>query len=388
MNLKKALILSAMVTAGTSVFAQSSNLKKAASNIQKYEELRSTGSAQLGTSFLQTAKEAIDAASVHEKTKDLAETWTYYSLVYASMAVDEKSEEKAKKAAEGIAKAKELDTDKKNASNISVAEQNLYSFNFNHGVGFWDKKEFKAAYDAFNQALSYMPGDTTLTYYAGLAAIQNNDYQNGIDKYKQLLDKKDYSQHKAVMVDLPKLYLSLKDTTSALEYAALAAKAYPNENDAVVQNIELNLIVGNEAKIISEIENQLSKDGNNKNLYYYLGIAQSANNNADKAYEAYSKAIAIDPNYNDANLNAGVVLMNSIREQLQKVNEDKTLSNNQYTEKVNQLKEKIKPAEAHFLKVIENDPKNESALKGLKGLYDFLQLEEKGKAVQEKIDAL
>lgn len=388
MDLKKAIILSAMVTVGTTVFAQSSNLKKAASNIQKYEELRSTGSAQLGASFLQTAKEAIDAASVHEKTKDLAETWTYYSLVYASMAVDEKSEEKATKAAEGIAKAKELDKDQKNKANISVAEQNLYSFNFNHGVGFWDKKEYKAAYDAFNQALTYMPGDTTLTYYAGLAAIQNNDYQNGIDKYKQLISKKDYSQHKAVLVDLPKLYLSLKDTTSALEYAALAAKEYPNENDAVVQNIELNLIVGNESKIISEIENQISKDSNNKNLYYYLGIAQSANNNADKAYEAYSKAIAIDPNYNDANLNAGVVLMNSIREQLQKVNEDKTLSNNQYTTKVGELKEKIKPAEAHFLKVLENDPKNESALKGLKGLYDFLQLEEKGKAIQEKIDAL
>lgn len=388
MDLKKAIILSAMVTAGTTVFAQSSNLKKAASNIQKYEELRSTGSAQLGTSFLTTAKEAIDAASVHEKTKDLAETWTYYSLVYASLAVDEKSEENATKAAEGIAKAKELDKDNKNASNISVAEQNLYSFNFNQGVGFWDKKEYKEAYNAFNQALNYMPGDTTLTYYAGLAAIQNNDYQNGIDKYKQLIDKRDYSQHKAVVVDLPKLYLSLKDTTSALEYAALAAKEYPNENDAVVQNIELNLIVGNEAKIISEIENQISKDGNNKNLYYYLGIAQSANNNTDKAYEAYKKAIEIDPNYNDANLNAGVVLMNGIREELQKVNEDKTLSNNQYTAKVNELKEKIKPAEAHFLKVIENDPKNDSALKGLKGLYDFLQLEEKGKEIQEKIDAL
>lgn len=388
MDLKKTIILSALVAAGTGVFAQSSNLKKAASNIQKYEELRSSGSAQLGTSFLQTAKEAIDAAVVHEKTKDLAETWTYYSLVYASLAVDQKSEEHATKAAEGIIKAKQLDTDKKNASNINVAEQNLYSFNFNHGVGFWDKKEYKQAYDAFSKALNYMPGDTTLTYYAGLAAIQNNDYQNGIEKYKQLLDKKTYSQHKAVLVDLPKLYLSLKDTTSALEYAALAAKEYPAEKDAVIQNIELNLIVGNEAKIITEIENQIAKDGKNKNLYYYLGIAQSANNNADKAYEAYKKAIEIDPNYNDANLNAGVVLMNAIREQLQKVNDDKTLSNSQYTAKVAELKEKIKPAEAHFLKVIETDPKNESALKGLKGLYDFLQLEDKGKAIQEKLDAL
>lgn len=390
MSLKKTIILSVLIASGasTSVFAQNSNVKKAASNIQEYEKFRGAGTPQLGEKFLNTAKEAIDLAVVHEKTKDNADTWTYYSLIYANLATDKKDSETAKKAGEGIIKAKELDKDAKNKDNIGIAEQTLYAFNFNQGVGFWEKSDFPSAYKAFDQALVYSPGDTTLTYYSALAAVQSSDYTNGIARYKQLIDKKDFSQHKTVMVDLPKLYLSLKDTTSALEYSALAAKEYPNDNNAVTQNIELNLIVGNESKIITDIENQITRDSGNKTLYYYLGLALNASGKPKESYEAYKKAIAIDPNYSDANLNAAVVLINSTRDDIQALNDDKTLSNTQYTTKLNELKDKIKPAEGYFLSVLTNEPNNEMALKGVKSLYDFLQLEEKSKAIQARIDAL
>lgn len=388
MNFKKAIILSAILAAGTTAFAQSSNVKKAATNIQEYEKFRSAGTPQLGVKFLTTAKDAIDLAVVHEKTKDNADTWTYYSLIYSNLATDEKSEESAQKAVEGIIKAKELDKEGKNKENIGVAEQTLYAYNFNQGVGFWEKSDFTNAYTSFDKALVYAPGDTTLTYYAALAAIQSNDYPKGIEKYKQLVDKKDFSQHKTVLIDLPKLYLNLQDTTSALEYAALAAKAYPDDNAAATQNIELNLIVGNESKIITDIENQIVRDSGNKTLYYYLGLAQSASGKNKEAYESYKKAIAIDPNYSDANLNAAVVLINATRDDIQALNDNKTLTNSEYAAKVNALKEHIKPAEAYFVTVITNEPTNATALRGLKSLYDFLQLEEKSQEVQAKIDAL
>lgn len=389
MNVTKTIALSlALLGAANSVDAQTGNVKKAATNIAKFEELRGAGSEALGKANLATAKEAIDAAIVHEKTKDLAETWTYYSLIYANLANIDKNEEQAKLALEAIEKAKGLDTDKKHATNIDVAGQLMGKFQFNKGVEAWEKQDFVTAYSAFDQALTFVPGDTTLTYYAGLAAIQNKDYAKGIEKYKLLLDKKDFSSHKLVLVDLPKLYLSQGDTTSAIEYAAKAAAAYPDANDAVIQNIELNLIAGNEAKIISDIEAQIVKTPTNKNLLYYLGIAYSASGNNEKALESYKKAIEIDPNYGDANLNAGVILMNSVRDELQAINEDKTLNNTTYAAKVAALKEKIKPAEAYFTKALEVDAKSESALKGLKGLYDFYQDEEKAKAIQAKMDAL
>lgn len=387
MNVKKAIVFSLLVAAGTTTFAQTSNLRKAKTALQKYEELKGAGSSELGKSNLESAKEAIDQAIVHEKTKDDAETWTIYALVNANLATLNNTPESATAATEGIKKATELDKEGKNAENIKVAGQTLGQFSFNQGVAAWDKQDFKTAYAAFDSALGYLPGDTTLTYYSGLAAIQNQDYPNAIEKYKQLIPAKDFSSHKAVMVDLPKLYLSAQDTASAIEYASQAAQAYPNDNDAAVQNIELNLIAGNEAKVITDIESQITKDANNKSLYYYLGIAQSAANNNDKAIEAYKKAVSIDPNYSDANRNAAATIINGVREQLNALNDDKTLSNTDYNTKVNVLKESIKEALPYLEKVVELNPTDSDALRSLKGYYDFQQDEAKAAEVQAKIDA-
>ncbi|MCY4781369.1 tetratricopeptide repeat protein [Sphingobacterium sp. UT-1RO-CII-1] len=388
MNFKQAILFSLFIAAGASSYGQTSNLRKAKSSLQKFEELKGAGSAALGKNNLESAKEAIDLAIEHDKTKNDAETWTIYALVNANIATLDNTAEAAANASEGIEKAKKLDKDNKHAENLQVAEQVLGQFSFNEGVAAWEKQDFVSAYTSFDKALTYLPGDTTLTYYAGLAAIQNQDYKNAIDKYKELIPVKEFSGHKSVLVDLPKLYLSSKDTTSALTYAGTAAEAYPQDNDAVIQNIELNLIAGNESQVISQIEKQIAADGNNKTLYYYLGIAQSASNNTDKAIEAYKKAVSIDPNYSDANRNAAATIINQVRDNLAVLNDDKSLSNDDYQAKVNLLKEDIKDALPYLEKVVELNPTDQEALRSLKGYYDFQQDEAKSTELQSRIDAL
>ena len=388
MNIKKGIIFAAIFVSAGSLFAQTSNIKKAQTNFQKYYEFKQTGTAKLGESFLNTAKEAIDAAVVHDKTKDNAEAWTYYSLIYGNLGVDNSNADDIAKAQEAISKAKQLDTDKKQEENIKNSEYNLYAFNFNQGVAAWEKQDFPGAYNAFNSALKYMPGDTTLTYYAGIAAIQNNDLKNGLEKYLALAERKDYSEHKKIVKDIPNLYLTLADTTNALKYAEMASKMYPEDSEIVNQHINYNIALGNTSGIMNDLKAQIAKEPTNKTLYFYLGIAESSLGNNDNAYQAYKKALEIDPNYLDANINAGVSLINGIKDELQGINNDKTLSNAQYNAKVEALKEKVKPAEQYFSKVVEAEPNNESGLRGLKSVYDFLQNEEKAKEVQARIEAL
>lgn len=388
MNIKKGIIFAAIFVSAGTLFAQTSNIKKAQTNFQKYYEFKQTGTAKLGESFLNTAKEAIDAAVVHDKTKDNAEAWTYYSLIYGNLGVDNSNADDIAKAQEAISKAKQLDTDKKQEENIKNSEYNLYAFNFNQGVAAWEKQDFPGAYNAFNSALTYMPGDTTLTYYAGIAAIQNNDLKNGLEKYLALAERKDYSEHKKIVKDIPNLYLTLADTTNALKYAEMASKMYPEDSEIVNQHINYNIALGNTSGIMNDLKAQIAKEPTNKTLYFYLGIAESSLGNNDNAYQAYKKALEIDPNYLDANINAGVSLINGIKDELQGINNDKTLSNAQYNAKVEALKEKVKPAEQYFSKVVEAEPNNESGLRGLKSVYDFLQNEEKAKEVQARIEAL
>ncbi|KAF5271780.1 hypothetical protein FQR65_LT17587 [Abscondita terminalis] len=107
------------------------------------------------------------------------------------------SDEDAQKAEEGVKKATELDTDKKNADNIRLAIQILGQYHFNMGVAAWNKQDYQTAYKAFDKGLVYTPSDTTCTYYAGLAAIQNKDYKSAIDKYKLAYPEKNFSNHKS-----------------------------------------------------------------------------------------------------------------------------------------------------------------------------------------------
>ena len=390
MNFKKSILFVGLLfaTGSTALFAQSGNVKKAKAAIVKFEGFKAAGTAALGKASLTEAQTAIDAAVVHEKTKNDPEAWTYYSLVYANLASIDTSDAIAAKADEGIQKAKELDTEKKHAENISVAQQTLGQFKFNQGVGSWDKQDYKTAYNQFTTALKYLPGDTTLTFYSGLAAVQNKDYDNAIAKYKELVPKKDYSSHRTVMLDLPKLYLSKGDTANALVSAGEAVVAYPGDNDAVVQNIELNLITGNEGKIVKDIETQLAKEPTNKSLHYYLGLAYGAANQPDKALESYKKALAIDPNYKEANTNSAVVIMNSGRDELIKLNEDKNLPVAEYNKKVAELKTKIAQALPFLLKSVELEPKNVDALRNLKNYYDFIEDQAKSDELKAKIEAL
>src|SRR5690606_24069764 len=178
MILRKTILLSLIVAACTTASAQISNLTKAKTSLQKFEEINSTGTAELGKGMLNEAKEAIEKAVVHEKTKDNAEAWTIHALVNANVASLENSAEAATTAKEAIEKAKALDTDGKNAENLTIAGQLLGQFNFNQGVAAWEKQDFKSAYGAFEQALTFLPGATTLMYYCGLVARQRSRYKS------------------------------------------------------------------------------------------------------------------------------------------------------------------------------------------------------------------
>ncbi|MBP3944143.1 tetratricopeptide repeat protein [Sphingobacteriaceae bacterium WQ 2009] len=388
MNLKHALVMSAFLIAGSTAFAQTGNLKKAKTNIAKFEELKGAGSLELALPSLKSAQEAINAAVVHEKTKELAETWTYASLVNANLASIEKSAAYAQTAKEAIEKAKALDTDKVNAANINVAEQLLGQYNFNLGVGFWEGQDFPSAYKAFDAALNYLPGDSTLTYYSGLAALQSKDYANAIKKYNELVPVKEFSSHKSIVVDLPKLYMSIQDTAAAIAAAEAATVAYPSDNDAAVQFIEYNLITGNEQKVIDKITSQMAKDPSNKALPYYLGIAYNTTKDFDKAGAAFQKAVDLDPSYFEANTNLAISIMSNVRETLNKANNDRSLKAADYNAIVAKSKEDIKRALPYLEKAVSLQPTNVDALTNLKNYYDFMQNEAKSNELKAKIESL
>src|SRR5690606_5004932 len=236
----------------SAAFSQNSNLRKAKASYDKFNEVKSIGSAELGAADLATAKEALEKAIEHDKTKDLAETWTYYALVNADLALldsTDTGEQYIQKAAEAREKAVSLDEENENEQNLNILTSILAQYELNKGVKAWDSQDFESADNACDQGLNYLRQDTALLYYSGLAAINSQDYEKALSKYVELVPIDSFSNNKQIILDVSRLYLMQGDTTNAIKYAEIGANKYPDDGELATQNIELNLMSGNEEKI-------------------------------------------------------------------------------------------------------------------------------------------
>src|SRR5690606_1014460 len=118
------------------------------------------------------------------------ETWTYYALVNADLALldsTDTAENYIQAAVEAREKAISLDTEKEHEQNLNILNSIIAQYEMNKGVKAWDSQNFEAAYSAFDKGLSYLPNDTTLLYYSGLAAINSQDYDKALSKYVDLV---------------------------------------------------------------------------------------------------------------------------------------------------------------------------------------------------------
>jgi tetratricopeptide (TPR) repeat protein len=386
----KSILLGALVLTSSAAISQTSNLRKAKASYDKFNEVKSIGNATLGVSDLTTAKEALEKAIEHEKTKDLAETWTYYALVNADLALvdsTEASDGYMQKAVEAREKAISLDKEKENEQNLGILNSILAQHELNKGVKAWDSQDFETAYGAFDKGLAYLPGDTTLLYYSGLAAVNSQHYDKALEKYVKLVPIDSFSNNKQIILDVSRLYLMQGDTANAIKYAELGSSKYPEDGELATHNIELNLMAGNEDKIISTITEQVAKEPDNKNLHYYLGIAYSETNDMEKAEAAYRKALEIDPNYLDANINLGGLILNKGIDLFNKTN-NANLQQAEYDKEVKKAYEMFDSALPYLEKAVEVDGSSFLALSNLKKYYEIKEDNAKIEELQARIDAL
>ncbi len=367
----KSILLGALIVTTSVAFSQTSNLRRAKASYEKFNEVKTIGNASLGVSDLNSAKDALEKAIEHEKTKELAETWTYYALVNADLALLDSTEASAgyiEKAVEAREKAVSLDTEKENEQNLSILNSILAQHELNKGVAAWDGQDFEGAYHAFDAGLKYLPGDTTLLYYSGLAAVNSQNYENALSKYVELVPVDSFSNNKQIILDVSRLYLIQGDTTNAIKYAEIGASKYPEDSELATQSIELNLMAGNEEKIIGTINDQVSKEPDNKHLHYYLGIAYSSTNDMEKAEASYRKALEIDPGYLDANINLGGLILNKGIDLFNKTN-NANLAQAEYDAEIKKAFDIFDSALPYLERAVEADGTSYLALTNLKKYY-------------------
>lgn len=403
--------------------AQKGELNNAKDKYDKYNVERANKLTMTqGVQDLKDARTSIDKASTNEKTANLPLTFALKGSIYSALALQDSvaatSLPNFKTADEALTKAKSLDSAKhENKQLIDNAYRNLAQYSFDKGRAEFQNKKYTDAYKDFDYFRQVLPDDTTALYVTGLAAAnagttdpKYNAY--AISSYNKLIAT-NYSQNPAIYQDLASIYIANKDTAAAFKIAGEGVAKYPNNNDLRRREIEIGLQSGKQDMLISKIEAAVASDPKNKTLYYYEGLTysqiaesyatqqkktkvaadkaalqQKKIDNFSKAAEQYKKALAIDPNYFEANLNLGYVLISPAIDEYNAANQLPANKQKEYTAAVAKAKADFNAAKPYLQKATELNPKSVDALNNLKTYYLGIQDTANANATQKKIEAL
>jgi len=388
----KSFILAAVFSASSLIaFAQKGEVVSAKNNYEKFLGLKDANSLMLAIPNLKMAKTSIDKAVVHAKTIEDPAAWTYKALIYGEMAlldtVPATSRPLIEEAKVAHKKAVELDKAGENKANLDNANGALFSqYELNQGVKAYQSNNFSDAFSSFSNALAFRPGDTTITYYAGLSAINAKNYKAGIQNYENLI-KTNFSANLQIYLDLSRLYTMEGDTAKAISIASEGAAKF-NDSQLATQEIELSLMSGKQKEVISKITEQSKKNPTNKLYPYYLGIAYSTIGENLKAEESYLQAIQVDPNFADAYINVGGVLLNKGINLFNDANKLPQNQQKEYEEMIKRAGLEFDKAFPYLEKASVLDPKSRIALDNLKTYYIIKKNQAKADEIAARIEAL
>ncbi|GAA3964825.1 tetratricopeptide repeat protein [Mucilaginibacter dorajii] len=394
-------------------FAQKGELKTAQTEYEKYESLRGT---PLAKTSLTTAKESIDKAAANEKTALLPQTYALKGAIYSTYAnldtVATTSLPLFTTAEEALKKAKELDTKGENKQIIETAYLNLAQYQLTKGVAEYGNGKYDLAYKSFDYYRTILPEDTNAIYYTGLSAANSKNYPAAISNYNKLLTMK-FSKVQTIYLDLSSVYLLTADTASALKTVSEGVTKFPSNSELRKREIEISLQTGKEKEVLDKIQTALASDPKNKTLYYYAGLTYSQTaeaiikeqaktkdvaaksklqatkvENYNKAAEMYKKALEIDPNYFEANLNLGYVIINPAIDEYNAANKLPANKQKEYDAAIAKAKLQFEAAKPYLQKAKELNPKSIDALTNLRTYYLGVKDDANAAKLKAEIDAL
>jgi tetratricopeptide (TPR) repeat protein len=383
-----------LITAFTSAIAQKSEISAAKNSYAIYElglQTKAEITKQLTT--LNDAKVSTDKAIANEKTKDNPELWAYRSLILSAISATDttnkaNAESAFKGAQEAIEKAKTLNAKGDYTKIIESSENNLSVMMQNKGLAAFNNKNYLEAYKSFKYIATVLPKDSTFNLYTAIAANNAALYDESINYYTKTLALN--PSNPSIYHELGKVYLTKLDTTAALKVFEEGSEKHPDNINLIYDGLNIYLNRGQSALKIGKIENAVAKDSLNKTLRFVAGIAYSANKQIDKAEASYKKAIAIDPNYQDAYYNLGVLYINRGNDFITAANKlpNTPAGQKKYDELKKNFDAQLNKAEPYIEKALELNPKDVGTMNTLREIYVKLNKLDKASALKKKIDQM
>ncbi|MCF8257803.1 MAG: tetratricopeptide repeat protein [Flavobacteriales bacterium] len=323
----KKLILPAtcLLLASSAAFAQPAK-RTSAFNYLQYGEL-------------DNAKEAIDAASVHEKTSPEAKTWFYRGQIYQAIYEESLTEtskfkhlsqNSLQEAFQAFSKCNELD-DKKSHADMTYKYLDVEGRQFvNEGIINYNSKHYDAALKAFENtiAITALPQikrvDSLAVYYAGACAEQTGDLVKAEKYYRQSIAANFKSE--AAFVRMARMYADAGNKEKAFEIVKEGRKQFPNNQTLVTEEVNAYLMSDRHAEAMEALNVAIGLDPKNYSLHFALGFVHDRlaakaleskpeggavyDRHLADAEKSYKTSVELNPENFDAVYNLGALYFN------------------------------------------------------------------------------
>lgn len=378
-TIKKFALTLAFCIVASMAFAQNSAVRKASSAQEEGD--------------LKEAKQYIDEAIVHDKTKDEAKTWYTKGMVYEAILFSENPEfqnlsnNALQETTDAYIKAKDL-AGKESDPYFTFSDQALqriWGTYVNQGAEAYQAQNYEVAIDNFEKSMQVRPEDTTAYLYAGVAAQQSEQFDKAMEYYTKLTD---------LGYDEMDIYNSMiyiarakqKDNEKALEIVRKAKEAHPDNKDLMKEEINLLIITEQVDEARTKLEEAIAAEPDNANLYYNLAFLYDQVGNEEKAIDAYKKAVELNPEYFEANFNLGVLYYNKGAEILKQANQmDLKTYQKEGAAVEAKAKKQFELAMPYFERAHEIEPGDVTVMQSLQTIYSQLKMNEKLTQISQKI---
>ncbi len=259
-----------------------------------------------------------------------------------------------------------------------------------------DAAENAKAPESFKTSLVYsgvMGGiDTVIVYWTARAADKANDNATALEYYKQSLDLgygKDDQAKAWICKYMAAIYLEDGDTAKYVQTLRDGAEKYPEGNGLLMPDlINHYLATDQTAEALEYLQLASEKNPDNATYFFAEGTLYDKAGEFDKAIVTYEKALAVDPEYFDANYNLGAVHYNIAAQYIKDAIDLPIDAQKKYDALILKAKDKFKVAQPYLEKAHELEAEDLGTMLSLKEIYFRLQMYEKSKEMKAKIEAV
>ena len=350
---------------------------------------------------LDKAKEAVDAALEHQKTKEWPKT--YYAVGRVAQAMWEKGyetdnqklmttqEDQLIYAYDNYLKAIDMD-DKNNIEKMVIVQLPGLANDFLSWAAMeFENENFSKSTLAFEKLLEIQESeiymgtvDTVVVFNTGLAAYNAREYDKAHKYFDRTIDLK-YGETTPYLLKY-QAYIEEGDMENAEMTLRKTFEAFPEDEQVLLTMIQFFIDNDKRQDALDYLNLALEDSPDNHNLHYAKGVMLMQSDDYDKALESLMRSIEIEDEYFNSQYNAGVCYYNKGANMMEAANE--IMNPAEYDKAFKEATAVFAKAIPFMERALELQPDDMDTLTSLKELYYRLQMTDKYNEVVAKIDEL